>query len=370
MKIKIIITVSLVAFILVACVPNATPVLLTETNTPIALAIPTLKPSPTATTTSTPTPKPIPANTKIAFASNEQGDWDLYVMNLDGTGFNQLTFGEQDEMNPAWSADGSKLLYQMQQGDKWQIMMMNQDGTSPIQLTNKGSNQNPSWTADGLNIMFDSDRNGNRDVFQMDLNGENQIALTNHPVNEFAPVWSPDGTLLAYISEQAQTDVDYDCTQSEFAGCPQEIFFMDTNGNLVGKTANDYIHSVVWSPDSQSIAYIANYMESSGLILYDLPAKKNKPLVEFVQALNSIYQTERSYGTFRSFSFSPKGNNGIFCMTQDDVSDPAQRIIHSGCYLIGLDGSNLYTVIRKENPINSDKDLRNYVKYSGVVMQP
>jgi Tol biopolymer transport system component len=63
------------------------------------------------------TPNPKPATQLIAFSSNEQGNWDVYRINLDGTEKTQLTFDASDERLPNWSPDGSKLVYQIQQGD-------------------------------------------------------------------------------------------------------------------------------------------------------------------------------------------------------------------------------------------------------------
>ncbi|MFN8372768.1 MAG: DPP IV N-terminal domain-containing protein [Anaerolineae bacterium] len=43
-----------------------------------------------------------PDGTQIAFASNRDGDYDIYVMNADGSNVRQVTFNDVDDTNPAW----------------------------------------------------------------------------------------------------------------------------------------------------------------------------------------------------------------------------------------------------------------------------
>jgi Tol biopolymer transport system component len=370
MRTKTLITILLIVTLLAACAPTGTPVPPTVTPTTVPTSTLTLTPisSPTATATLTPTPNPKPATQLIAFSSNEQGNWDVYRINLDGTGKTQLTFTANDERLPAWSPDGSKLLYQIQQGDSWQIMMMNWDGSNPIQLTNEGSNQYASWSPDGIHILFDSDRNGNRDIFQMELDGTNQTALTNHPANELFPVWSPDGSMIAYLSEQDMTAEE--CTMNWFDGCPQEIFIMDSTGNFLRKIPdlNQLIGRVVWSPDSQLFAILEYSDNGSGLVFYDLQSQTIKYDPGFSTLLNSIYQTGRSTkDNPRSFSFSPKGYNGIVCMMQDFRNQTGQLI--SGCYMVDMEGKMLFTLFRKESPIYSNEDTQKAWDYADAVWQ-
>jgi hypothetical protein len=93
MKTKtIIIIVSLFATMLASCVSAVQTAFPAETSTLIPTAILTLTPTPTVMPTHTLTPNPKPATQLIAFSSNEQGNWDVYHINLDGTEKTQLTF--------------------------------------------------------------------------------------------------------------------------------------------------------------------------------------------------------------------------------------------------------------------------------------
>jgi TolB protein len=369
MKTKITIIIALLVNILASCAPAVQTALPAEAPTLTPTAILTLTPTPTVMPTLTSTPNPKPATQLIAFSSNEQGNWDVYRINLDGTGKTQLTFDASDERLPAWSPDGSKLVYQIQQGDTWQIMMMNWDGSNPVQLTNEGSNQYPTWSPDGIHILFDSDRNGNRDIFQMEADGSDQIALTNHPANEFSPVWSPDGSKVSYLSEQNMTVEE--CTMNWFDGCPQEIFVMDSTGKFLWKIPDlkQLIGRVVWSPDSQSFAVLGYSDSGSSLFFYDIQSQTIKYSPNFSTLLDSIYNTGQSTrNNPRSFAFSPKGQNGILCMMQDFRHQTGNLI--SGCYMVGIEEEMLFTLVRKETPIYSNDDTQKAWDYADAVWQP
>ncbi|MGB6681465.1 MAG: hypothetical protein WBF08_09120, partial [Candidatus Bathyarchaeia archaeon] len=58
-------------------------------------------------------------NGKIAFMSYRDGDGEIFVMNPDGTGVTQLTFNTVSDAFPAWSADGSKIVFQRHDGNDW-----------------------------------------------------------------------------------------------------------------------------------------------------------------------------------------------------------------------------------------------------------
>ena len=47
---------------------------------------------------------------KIAFTSNRDGSYEIYVMNPDGTGQTRLTYTYEDEFYPSWSPDGLKIV--------------------------------------------------------------------------------------------------------------------------------------------------------------------------------------------------------------------------------------------------------------------
>jgi Tol biopolymer transport system component/DNA-binding winged helix-turn-helix (wHTH) protein len=66
-------------------------------------------------------PEASPDGTKIAFASNADGNWEVYLMNSDGTGRFRLTRNAAFDWSPRWSPDGTKLLLNSNRSGTWAI---------------------------------------------------------------------------------------------------------------------------------------------------------------------------------------------------------------------------------------------------------
>ncbi len=98
-----------------------------------------VRPAPTATTPPTEVPTPTPsaaATDRIAFKSLRDGDWEIYVMNGDGSGQTRLTNNPGEDGFPDWSPDGSRIALDRERDGQSEICVMNADGTDPRYLTN------------------------------------------------------------------------------------------------------------------------------------------------------------------------------------------------------------------------------------------
>ena len=80
---------------------------------------------------------------------------------------------------PSWSSDSKMIAFESDRDDNWEIYVMSADGTAVTNLTNNPADDNaPSWSPDGKMIAFESDRDGNSDIYVMNTDGSSQKRLT------------------------------------------------------------------------------------------------------------------------------------------------------------------------------------------------
>ena len=139
---------------------------------------------------------------RIVFASNRDGNWDIYSMDVNGDNPVQLTDHPADDRNPACSQDGRKIAFDSERGLTSDLYAMDRDGNNVIRLTRDDSREGrASWSPDGKKIAFTSFCNkGNCDIFTVKADGGNRTRLTEHEMQDVLPSWSPDGSKIAFVS--------------------------------------------------------------------------------------------------------------------------------------------------------------------------
>ncbi len=131
-----------------------------------------------------------PDGTQIAYHSTQSGYYDIYVVNLDGSGTQRLTF-EPETMDvwPEWSPEGDSILFHSERDGDSEIFIMNADGSNQTNLTNNDTlERTPRFSADGSQIVFRGEREGESHLYIMDRNGRNIRQLTDSVLTD----WYPD----------------------------------------------------------------------------------------------------------------------------------------------------------------------------------
>ncbi len=124
-----------------------------------------------------------PDGEKITFTKNDR----IFVICADGSNLRLLnTNGSQ----PAWSPDGTKIAFTLHEGANWEICVMDADGTNQTKLTtDPASDMDPTWSPDGKKIAFVTDRDGNDEIYVMNSDGTNQVNISNNPSSDRDPTW-------------------------------------------------------------------------------------------------------------------------------------------------------------------------------------
>lgn len=185
------------------------------------------------------------ANGRIAYASSQGGDWDIYSMNADGGGKKRLTADPGNDTQPSFSADGRRIVFASDRSGNYDIYSMDADGGEVTRLTtDPGNDTQPSFSPDGTRIAFVSVRFGSwyTDLFLMNADGSGQTRLLSEGGVEEAPTFFPDGQRIAFV----RTDQTH-----------KNIFAVGVGGEglaaLTSTASDDRRPS--FSPDGQRIAF-------------------------------------------------------------------------------------------------------------------
>lgn len=81
-----------------------------------------------------------PDGKQVVFMSRREENWDIYVVNVDGSGLQRLTTDAADDGLPTWSPDGHAIAWVSNRGGPWAVWAMTPDGAGKRQLfTMEGS---------------------------------------------------------------------------------------------------------------------------------------------------------------------------------------------------------------------------------------
>ena len=199
-----------------------------------------------SSTAPAPAPTLPPASGRIAFSSDRGENWDIYVMNADGSDVRRLTHNPATDGAPSWSPDGRRIAFHSHRDGNWNIYVMNADGSDEEQLTdNEANDEHPNWSSDGQRIVFHSNRGGDYETYVMNADGSGETRLTDNVWKDWHPHWSPDGRRNVF---ELDGDGDY------------ELYVRNADGSgerrLTNNLAKDWAPG--WSPDGRRIVFCSD----------------------------------------------------------------------------------------------------------------
>ena len=217
---------------------------------------------------------------------------DLWVMEAnDGENRVRLTDHPKNEEEPAWSPDGTQIIFTSNRDGRNDIFIIDVDkdrlgritsethkggwkvavkmNNNMRNLTNNPAktDESPTWAANGQTIAFMSRRDGNREIYLMRSDGGGQRNLTNHPAQDREPVFSYDGKKIAFRSNRDGND---------------DIYIMDADGSNVERIT-DHPGSEsqpTWSRDRKKIAFATNRDGNSEIYTIDIETKEERNVTD------------------------------------------------------------------------------------------
>jgi Tol biopolymer transport system component len=203
------------------------------------------------------------------------------------TGDVNLTKSTTIERNPTWSPDGKQICWVHMEGGEHVIWTMNADGTGAKRISDASiMHSNPTWSADGKTLAFSTCRPGDGSfrLWQMNVDGTDVRELYRELlIRVVYPTFSPDGKQILFGASGG--------------GHRVQLCICNANGEGFSQITQDekQCSFASWSPDGQYVAYVAfdrwpggyspwdgnadNACPPGDLMLYDTLSGEHKKLI-------------------------------------------------------------------------------------------
>jgi Tol biopolymer transport system component len=193
--------------------------------------------------------------TQLAYVSDKAGTPDIHIRDLATDSESQLTSIDGAELYPAWSPDGSRIAFHDQNGVT-SIVDVASGSVQQVADSLFGPGR-PSWSADGSKLAFAAVvpysarfREGTSQILVVDVESGEQTFVEPAPNKSIAlrgdngPVWSPDGSAMAFIMDGWLWVAPVDGS-GEITDDPVRV-------------TDELADSPTWSGDSSTLLYLAN----------------------------------------------------------------------------------------------------------------
>lgn len=177
---------------------------------------------------------------------------DIYLLDVNRRLIANLTQSVSPERSPSIAPDGSQIIFSVDEGFDLNLYTASLYGLNRANLTSTLPNlffAYPAWSPDGTQIAFASEQPiGDLDIFLLSLGNGSVRRLTHNPYGDNMPAWSPNGNQIVYVAASPNDPADLFVLNTTCTDCDPQL--------LNAGAGIDFYPA--WSPDNTRIAFISN----------------------------------------------------------------------------------------------------------------
>ena len=269
-----------------------------------------------------------PQGDKIAFLSNRDDYFDVFIMNaIDGEVTDKLVSGQTTNnleelkiLTPAitWSPDGKQVAMATKAGDQDAILIINAENGDQEKLEfGLDAIFSVSWSRQGDKLAFVGNKGPQSDIYVYNLDSKDLQNLTNDIFSDSDPTWAPDGKTIYFSSDRgantASNGTNTDIANQDYS--QKDIYSLDPVTKKIERITswlNSDETSTVVSPDGKKLLFVSDRNGINNIYLFDLVTKEFRPITN---SLSGVYQLSLSSdGTKLAFSSLNHAGYDIFLM--------------------------------------------------------
>ncbi len=272
---------------------------------------------------------------KIAFTSNRDGDYEIFLMNDDGSEKTNLTQHNAKDTHPAVSPDGQSIVFTSDRNSRADLYIMSIDGSNVRRLTYNITEwingvYSCTWSPDGTNILFDAKQGRDFNIYKIDPDGNNLQLFLGDSNDLLFPVYNHSGTKVFYTKSTPYNGYTQDIysVNSDGTGITR-ITSTATGRNDIGR--NLHVETVV--VDNMPMIIVTRGVSTDSARKWQLYLM-NEDGTNPVQISNSNYSEFRAAAALNTdgiiaFERYGNGNNNIWKMNLNE-NNPVQLTTEMG----------------------------------------
>ncbi|MCQ3930746.1 MAG: hypothetical protein DPW16_09810 [Chloroflexi bacterium] len=210
----------------------------------------------------------------IAFASNRDGNWEIYIGSVDGLIQQRVTNTPNAiDIDPMWSPDGQYIVYESARDGNWELYMVDVATGVETRLTDDAANDiNAFWHPDGSKLIFQSDREGGLwQIYELTIATGEVVKLSDGAGYDHDASYSFNGEKIVFRSYRDGSDTS-------------AVYVMNADGTdvqLISDVAGDATNPV-FSPDDSVVAYQSDVDGDLDIYVYEFSSGITRLLTDNV----------------------------------------------------------------------------------------